>query len=320
MKKLPFIFAAIAIAAMFDSCGNTQRGEKPDSDSIRMADSLAEMMRNDSIEWVNFTSKDLTFMGLHGHVKAMIRNGVTFEFDTLGNWTKIDDVSPYNREVGFYDDYSVYSRDENGFITNESFWEGGTEYIWRDGRIVGENSFNCAYECRLSYEHDTLGNVSKITIVESEDAGESWSKPSDIEIKYLNFDEFGNWTLRKSENGSDTRFITYYDKTKSGQKSNFNPWHKAHIMVGSIGNEKRCPFAIGPKGGIYCVAVGTRNTEVTAWDAKTGQLTVSAFKVSDGHKIGEFVGTVTTEENGVRYKGTFTNEKSAKVDFNLVSL
>ncbi|MBO4593172.1 MAG: hypothetical protein J5678_03170 [Bacteroidaceae bacterium] len=330
MKKLLYFMFVLASAAIIGSCGGAAKdGESVDSDSIRIADSLAEMMRRDSIEWASFTSKDLTFFGLHGHVKAMVRNGTTFEFDTLGNWTKIGNVSPYGRKIDFYDYYSVYSHDANGFITHEEFWEGGTEYIWKDGRIVGENSFNCAYECRLSYDYDTLGNVSKMTMVESDDAGETWSKPTKIDIKYINFDELGNWTLRKSNNGSDYRFIVYYDQPsinknagfKDQSSTEFNPWQHKYILKGSIGKEKECPFTIGPKGGVYSIELGTRNNEVTAWDSKTGQLTMSALKFSDGQKLGEFQGTVTSETGGkFRYKGTFTNEKGGKVNFNLLSI
>ena len=170
MKKLLYFFGCIALAAMIGSCGQTENGNGVDSDSIRTADSLAEVLRRDSIEWASFTSKDLTFFGVHGHVRTMFSGGVTYEFDSLGNWTKIDDVSPFGRKIDFYDSYSVYQRNSHGYIDHEEFWEGGGEYVWTDGRIVGENSFNCAYECRMSYEYDSLGNIGAVTMVESDDA------------------------------------------------------------------------------------------------------------------------------------------------------
>ena len=323
MKKLLYFFAAMFAAVIIGSCGQTDKGDGVDSDSIRMADSLAEVMRRDSLEWVGFTSKDLTFFGLHGHVKTMLTGGCTYEFDTLGNWIRIDDVSPYGRKIGFYDEYSVYTRDKNGYISNEEFWEGGSEFVWSDGRIVGENSFNCAYECRLSYEYDSLGNIGAITMVESDDAGDTWSKPSRIEYKYVGFDRFGNWSMRKSHNGTEERFLVYYDNPKRADHAgnDFLPWDKDYVFSGTIGAEKKRPFGISKHGGIYCVLNGTRHTEVVAYDQATAELTGGALRATDDKKLGEFKGKVSREADGkLRYKGTFTNTNGGSVAFDLVSL
>ena len=331
MKKLLYFFGSVVLAAMIASCGKTENANGVDSDSIRTADSLAEILRRDSMEWVGFTSKDLTFFGLHGHARVMLTGGCTYEFDSVGNWTRIDDVSPYNRKIDFYDNYSVFSHDKNGYITSEEFWEGGGEFVWSDGRIVGENSFNCAYECRLSYEYDSLGNIGAVTMVESDDAGESWSKPSRIEYSYKAFDPVGNWTMRKSNNGTEERFIIYYDnprsleaaKSQSGKNKgleDFSPWDRDYIFVGSIGAEKKRPLGISKRGGIYTVSLGTRHTQILDYDKSSGQLTVGALRVSDEKKLGEFRGKISREGNGTfRYKGTFTNTNGGNVAFNLVS-
>ena len=304
--------------ALAGSCGKGNTDEADNADSLRLADSLAEAMRRDSLDWVSFTSKDLTFFGLHGHVKVMVTGGVTYEFDREGNWVRMGDVSPYGRKITFYDNYSVFKHDDNGFITNEEFWEGGTEYVWKDGHIVGENSFNCAYECRMSYEYDSLGNISAVTMVESDDAGDNWSKPSKIAYKYLSFDKFGNWTMRKSSLGDQSRFLLYYGKEGTESKT-FDPWKQQYVFVGSIGSEKNCPLAISPTGGVYTVAMGTRNTGVVAYDKD--QLTIEARSTTDEKKLGEFVGTVSTTADGnYRYQGKFTNTNGGSVAFNMVSL
>lgn len=321
MKKLLYFIGSVVIAGMIGSCGQTENGNGVDSDSINTADSLAEALRRDSIEWVSFTSKDLTFFGVHGHVKTMLTGGMVYQFDSLGSWTKIDNVSPYGRKIDFYDSYSVYSRNSNGYIDHEEFWEGGGEYVWTDGRIVGENSFNCAYECRMSYEYDSLGNIGAVTMVESDDAGDSWSKPSRIEYDYKSFDRCGNWTMRKSTFGTEERFFLYYDDPRHSTPHNeFTPWDKDYIFSGTIGNEKNRHLAISKHGGQYTVYNGTRHTHLLNYDKATGELTVAALRASDEKKLGEFKGTVTRETLGrLRYKGTFTNTSGGNVAFNLVS-
>lgn len=321
MKKLLYFFGFVVLAAMIGSCGQTENGNGADSDSIRTADSLAEVLRRDSLEWASFTSKDLTFFGVHGHVKTMLTGGTVYQFDSLGNWEKIDDVSPYGRKITFYDNYSVFGHDKNGYITSEEFWEGGGEYIWTDGRIVGENSFNCAYECRLSYEYDLLGNIGAVTMVESEDAGDTWSKPSRIEYDYKTFDRNSNWTMRKSTFGTEERFFIYYDDPRhTTPQMDFTPWEKDYIFTGTIGAEKKRHLAISKHGGLYTVYNGTRHTQIVGYDKATGELTVAALRSSDENKLGEFKGTVSREAPGkLRYKGTFTNTGGGSVAFNLVS-
>lgn len=321
MKKLLYFLGSVVMAAMIGSCGQTENGNGVDSDSIRTADSLAELLRRDSMEWVSFTSKDLTFFGVHGHVKTMFAGGATYEFDSLGNWTKIDEVSPFGRKIDFYDSYSVYTRNSNGYIDHEEFWEGGGDYVWTDGRIVGENSFNCAYECRLSYEYDSLGNIGAVTMVESDDAGDTWSKPSRIEYSYISFDNHGNWTMRKSTFGTEERFFVYYDDPRhSSPQKEFAPWDKEYIFSGSIGAEKNRHLCISKRGGVYVVNNGSRHTKIEDYNKETGELTVSALRASDEKKLGEFKGTVSREALGrLRYKGTFTNTNGGHVAFNLVS-
>ena len=160
-------------------------------------------------------------------------------------------------------------------------------------------------------------------MVESDDAGDTWSKPSRIEYKYVGFDRFGNWSMRKSHNGTEERFLVYYDNPKRADHAgnDFLPWDKDYVFSGTIGAEKKRPFGISKHGGIYCVLNGTRHTEVVAYDQATAELTVGALRATDDKKLGEFKGKVSREADGkLRYKGTFTNINGGSVAFDLVSL
>ena len=78
MKKLAFIFAALLAVVVAGSCGKQQARNNDDADSLREADSLAELRQRDSAMWVGFTSKDLAFFGVHGHVKTLIADGSVY--------------------------------------------------------------------------------------------------------------------------------------------------------------------------------------------------------------------------------------------------
>lgn len=77
MKQFIIIIFASILVSNLVACGPSQAEleKQRQLDSIRVADSLkreaAIQREKDSIEWYSFTSKDLAFFELHGHVKTL---------------------------------------------------------------------------------------------------------------------------------------------------------------------------------------------------------------------------------------------------------
>lgn len=323
MKKLAFIFAALLAVVVAGSCGKQQALNNDDADSLREADSLAELRQRDSAMWVGFTSKDLAFFGVHGHVKTLIADGSVYEFDTLGTWSRINGVDPFHHRMKNDESDFYYTRNESGYVAGAVFWEYGEEYVWTDGRLTGMNGTEYEYQTHTSYEYDSLGNVSATTMVESENEGKTWTKPNRVQYKYTAFDACRNWTARKSVNGADYRFIDYYSRNAEVEATQpaFDPWQRQYVFVGNVGDEKRTPLALSPKGGLMVVYSGTHFTDVLTFDKGSGRLVVEVRDTDTEQKVGELNGVVSANgKNGFRYKGTYRERGAGSKEFSLVTL
>lgn len=323
MKKLLFFFAALMTAATVGSCGDWKADNGDNADSLREADSLAELARRDSAIWAGFTSKDLAFFGLHGHVKTLVSDGNVYEFDTLGEWTKINGINPFHHKMNDDESDFYYTRNEAGYVNGAIFWEYGEEYVWTDGRMTGINGTEYEYLTHTSYEYDSLGNISATTMVESDNEGKTWSKPDKVVYNYKTFDQLRNWTMRKSVNGTDCRFIDYYSRNAEVEATQpaFDPWQRQYVFVGNVGDEKRTPLALSPKGGLMVVYSGTHFTDVLTFDKGSGRLVVEVRDTDTEQKVGELNGVVSANgKNGFRYKGTYRERGAGSKEFSLVTL
>lgn len=323
MKKLLFFFAALMTAATVGSCGDWKADNGDNADSLREADSLAELARRDSAIWAGFTSKDLAFFGLHGHVKTLVSDGNVYEFDTLGEWTKINGINPFHHKMNDDESDFYYTRNEAGYVNGAIFWEYGEEYVWTDGRMTGINGTEYEYLTHTSYEYDSLGNISATTMVESDNEGKTWSKPDKVVYNYKTFDQLRNWTMRKSVNGTDCRFIDYYDRVAEADdvQPEFAPWQRRYVFLGTLGSEKNCPLALSPEGGIYVVYSGTHITSILSYDRSNMRLVVEARDIDTEKKLGEFAGIVSLNgKHGFRYKGKYTISGGGSMDFNMTTL
>ena len=129
-----FLFASILVSNLV-ACGPSQAEleKQRQLDSIRVADSLkreaAIQREKDSIEWYSFTSKDLAFFELHGHVKTLKTRGefgdILYEFDENGNLVKGNGYNPFKvyNHPDPCDDTSLgevplYKRNSQGYITS----------------------------------------------------------------------------------------------------------------------------------------------------------------------------------------------------------
>lgn len=223
MKRYALI-GVLAIAAM-TACktDNSQQAEQARQDSIRQADSLAavadaaekadaereEQRLKDSVEWVAFQSKDLVFLELHGHVQTVKTNYKTYALDEDGMITSADGKDPFNCSYEKEGD-AVYclNRNEEGYIASETGWEWGTDYEWKDGRIVSYYNTAEAWTTKARYSYDDEGNIIRQKGTSSEFEGEVES--FDYKYSYKKRDAYGNWTERSYNGITEKRTITYY--------------------------------------------------------------------------------------------------------------
>lgn len=215
--------AALVAVPMLCSCFGRSKEELAEQarlDSIAEAGSMAEVAMKveakrvaDSLQWVNFTSPDLAFFDLHGHVKTMYYSkDYVFEFSEDGTFVKEAGKDPFRTGmIESFDDAEEYKRNKDGYICQSNGWEWYTEYKWADGRVASEKGSDEGFCWEYTYHYDDSGRLSSLT-------GKEWEfdepkKSVNYTITYKEFDEMGNWTKRHSTGGGDAqRTITYYEK------------------------------------------------------------------------------------------------------------
>ena len=180
---------------------------KEENDSIRIALKMQfikdKIRESDSLECVNFTSKDLAFFEVHGMVKTIkkFRQAETIMFNRAGELILEDGRRPF-LDPGEEDyENAYYDRDKDGYISSWGDFEYRIGYEWKDGKVFSETGWDveALMNVEFVYHYDSDGRLIK--------------KGKDT-YTYDSFDKYGNWTKRtiKSEGytNTETRIITYY--------------------------------------------------------------------------------------------------------------
>ena len=235
MKKLIYLLAVLGLA-MTMSCGNSAKREQEIRDSLR-ADSIKkdsiirakiDSIREDSM-WRNRESPDLALFNLHGPVKSVTFNkGIYADFVKTMIFSKdgkLQSVARHNikrngagivtqlskpSDFGSIPDALDFTCDKQNRPV--SVFVGGHEYGYTNRYTYDENGFIASESCKGAAESLEFHDVTR--------------------YKYLNIDNYGNWTSRKAtevetiidlcdeESGperktttrTETRIITYYEK------------------------------------------------------------------------------------------------------------
>ena len=231
MKRLLIIpLATLFIGFSTSSCSSSS-ADKAQNDSIAAAELEAarlDSIRQDSINRRNFTTPDLVFNELHGHVEKC-------------EWAKETDwcyatVYSYSND-GILDkgkgEYThVYTRDREGQIVTDEEDFAKTDYKWSDNKVVS-SKLSCDGETAYGngathYFYDADGLLAYTTTDDGEGEMGSMRNMKTVYSDYQ-FDDMGNWISRTStttyqtdefgdgswQNHTDTnkevRVITYYD-------------------------------------------------------------------------------------------------------------
>lgn len=216
------------------ACGPSQAEleKQRQLDSIRVADSLkreaAIQREKDSIEWYSFTSKDLAFFELHGHVKTLNFGYFIYEFDENGNLIKCNGYNPfkvYNHpdpcDDSSLSEVPLYKRNRQGYITSsqnrcDNNYVEEDEFRWENERVKVHSCIHGDYGDNLTCEYDENGRLVKAQ-------GNNYYRGFTVKTyTYLEDDKYGNWIKRRetfkitapelNDKSSEvvTRSITYY--------------------------------------------------------------------------------------------------------------
>lgn len=328
MKKIIYFVTALSIMQLvtsLSSCGPNKQ-ELALQDSLRREDSIkAEIAREDSLwkidslQKVSLTSNDLTFFELHGPVHSM-NNSLfekTYVFDQDGNLVTVNGYNPFTSD-GY--DRVAYRRNNQGQIKSYTEWESGEEYKWSEGRVVSsEGGGEGGYEDKTTYSYNEDGTLKSLYVKMTSYIDPSENENYTVSYTYLEFDEYNNWTKRKSKSGTETRTITYFPILKPSKATDnsegFNPQKNTYMFIGKIGSDKGSSLVVNPQGGQVTTTNGTRDLKFNSYDKATGKLLIDAYYQGKDQFIGQYDGTF--DESAGIYKGTFTNNKGGKADFEL---
>lgn len=192
MKKTLFAIMALVGLTCVSCTSSNPSSTKSDTETLDSADNSVELTR--------FSSSDLAFFALYGHVKSVTEDGiVSLEFDQNGTLTSVYG-SPASQR---------YSRDNQGRIVEMNGYENHVTYTWGDERPVGSEAQAEGMTLKETYTYDERGFVAQIS--HSDDGEESIET-----FTYSDFDKHGNWTKRVSEGydytaGNTSRVIEYYE-------------------------------------------------------------------------------------------------------------
>lgn len=219
MKKLPLIAFLAIISAGYVASGCSSSSKKVQNDSTVSVDSEAarlDSLRQDSIARRNFTTPDLAFNELHGHVAKCEWGSESFTYDENGRWTNEPQWNKFDRQ--YCPDRTKHPkviRNKEGYITR-IYWECDADYeyediSWKDGKV--------STRFLSTYIYDENGLPISRTDEEEFD--------SQVSATYCNYeiDGMGNWVKRdvvekitdtyqnsvRYEKKSETRTITYYN-------------------------------------------------------------------------------------------------------------
>lgn len=192
MKKTLLTIIALVGLICASCTSSNPSSTKSDTETLDSADNSVELTR--------FSSSDLAFFALYGHVKSVTEDGiVSLEFDQNGTLTSVYG-SPASQR---------YSRDNQGRIVEMNGYENHVTYTWGDERPVGSEAQAEGMTSKETYTYDERGFVAQIS--HSDDGEESIET-----FTYSDFDKHGNWTKRVSEGyeytaGNTSRVIEYYE-------------------------------------------------------------------------------------------------------------
>lgn len=217
------LFLLMAIVA----CGPS-KAEKAEQEAKEQAlkDSIAQdsikrvKEKQDSIDWVTFSTLDLRLCGLHGHVKIVTEKdrGLQLKYDEEGKLTQYW----IGNEEGT-DKYKLI-RDKKGIIT----------------KMVLTNPFAPVYETEIEFTYDADGHLRKYdkhhgrleqeTIVDDEGRIVTCSEKFYYDdqqyykhtYKYTKFDKYGNWI--ECSITSKTKDVPYNPEIGEFENEKDYPW------------------------------------------------------------------------------------------------
>lgn len=168
----------------------------------------ADDVRNDMMNRVTY---DLAFYELHGPVHVLKEEYHTITFDKDGKMISLDGYDPFTSDV-YGEDYehSVirFHRDSKGRISEQEAWEFLERYTWNGMKMVSSRWDSEGMWGVNTYIYNADGHLTTIKATESEI--DSQPSTSTYKITYLSYDDYGNWTARKSNGNVEKRTITYY--------------------------------------------------------------------------------------------------------------
>lgn len=320
MKRLILPSTYVLMLTSLFACGSKSNNDvKSDNDSIAAAAAAADSIAAAEARWVADSQRlakqrtpDLEYMEVHGPVKSITYSNPTMRYDysRSGRLLLVNNYDPFT-ESQVEIDRMCLKRNQNGEISTYIMYESTEDYEWKDGRISVIDGGGEGYEWRVTMEYDEKGLLrSKKGKQQFHDGTEQ--EQINTQFTYIDFDEYGNWTKRKSDGVTEKRTIKYFSlKRPSSNADDFAPELRTYDFRGTIGGEKDCPLQIGKEGGYYVVKSGKKQLVFGDYDPSSGELIVDAFKLDKDVYIGRFTGKVT----GKTYKGTFVNSKGGKVNF-----
>ena len=173
-----------------------------------------EQQRQDSIAWVNFTTSDLSFKELYGHVKECYRE-----------WGPVNTIWPDKETITFSNegllnpkngDYTyIFTRNDNGQIIKSKETDATFGYEWKDGRISKKQLLDLEGETAWGggderFFYDSNGLLSYILTDDGEGEGGMMRNMKTTYSDY-EFDEIGNWIKRKATTTYQTSRRYYGD-------------------------------------------------------------------------------------------------------------
>lgn len=233
MKQLLIIpsLALLLLGYSTSSCSSSS-ADKAQNDSIEAAELEAaclDSIRQDSINRRNFTTPDLAFNELHGHVeKCEWGKETDLYYSTVYSYSN-DGI--LDKGKGEYT--HVYTRDRDGQIVTDEEDFAKTDYKWSDNKVVSSKLVSCEGETAYGngathYFYDADGLLAYTTTDDGVGEMGSMRNMKTVYSDYQ-FDDIGNWISRTStktyqtdefgdgswQNHKDTnkevRVITYYD-------------------------------------------------------------------------------------------------------------
>ena len=221
-SKAPYIILIIILSILLGGCiayllhHHNKMEEARHQEQLRQ-DSIAavqleaarlDSIRRDSIEFISFSTSDLTFFELHCKVKSVsynsangavtaIFNNSNFEFDENGNLKN----KKNNFNLAKPDGENLYrwEYNENGFPTKGVYAETGgyqeAYWVWNpNGQLKTAYNSLGSHSFETNYKYDKDGRLLYIKATERANMGQEIICNTTIEI--VETDKWGNWLTR----------------------------------------------------------------------------------------------------------------------------